>query len=57
MILADAKLFVVAIVLAIILLGIFVFLFYLERKLSRNEKKLEILEQEKLESVEGKISR
>lgn len=57
MILADAKLFVVAIVLAIILLGIFVFLFYLERKLSRNEKKLEILEQEKLESVEDEISR
>jgi len=56
MILADAKLFVVAIVLAIILLGIFLFLFYLERKLSRNEKKLEILEKERLESVNDALS-
>ncbi|MFW5891873.1 MAG: CcmD family protein [Bacteroidota bacterium] len=56
MILTDAKFFVVAIVLIIILLGIFVFLFYIERKLSKNEKKLEILEKERLESFEDPVS-
>ncbi|MFP4289334.1 MAG: CcmD family protein [Bacteroidales bacterium] len=56
MILADAKLFVVAIVLAIILLGIFLFLFYLERKLSKNEKKLEVLEKERRESIDDAVS-
>ncbi|MFN3556481.1 MAG: CcmD family protein [Bacteroidales bacterium] len=43
---ADGKIMVVAMVLAIIFVGISLFLFYLERKLSKMEKQMDELEKE-----------
>jgi len=37
----DGKIFVVVAVLAIILVGIFVYLFYIDRKVSKLEKEVE----------------
>ncbi|MEE4178300.1 MAG: CcmD family protein [Bacteroides sp.] len=43
----DDKMIVVVLVISIILLGIAAFLFYLERKLDKVEKRLRDLEQER----------
>lgn len=50
MIESGEKMIVVVIVLSVILLGIAAFLFYLERRLDRAEKKLRELENEKLKA-------
>jgi CcmD family protein len=47
MIESGEKMIVVVIVLSVILIGIAAFLFYLERRLGRAEKKLRELESEK----------
>jgi CcmD family protein len=47
MIESGEKMIVVVIVLSVILIGIAAFLFYLERRLDRAEKKLHELESEK----------
>jgi CcmD family protein len=43
---AQGKIYVVALVLAIILIGIAFFLFFIERKLSNLEKKVETLSED-----------
>jgi len=47
--LANGKIFVVVAVLALILVGIFIYLFFIDRKISRLEKEVEekISEREK----------
>lgn len=45
--LTDGKMIVVVLVLSIILVGIAAFLFYLERKLDKAEKRLRDLEQDR----------
>ena len=47
--LANGKIFVVVVVLALILVGIFVYLFFIDRKVTRLEKEVEekISEREK----------
>lgn len=43
---AESKMFVVIMILVVILLGLALFLFYLERRLARSEQQLKQLEQE-----------
>ena len=55
MIESGEKMIVVVIVLSIILLGIASFLFYLERRLSKAERELKKLQQEKTEENSGQV--
>jgi Tfp pilus assembly protein PilV len=47
----ESKLIVVVIVLAVILLGLAAFLFYIERRLARSEKQISVLQKKSNDSI------